>query len=75
MGTVNRVPQFGVHTISVGTVVPTNLSEQPIGNQFSVPTFLVGTALFLKGCGNTMWFLLSGKEKVIYQMKKIGIRL
>ena len=28
-----------------------------------------------KDCGNTMWFLLSGKEKVMYQMKKSGFRL
>ena len=33
----------GVPTIFVGTVVPTNLSEQPMGNKFSVPTILVGT--------------------------------
>ena len=46
VGTANRKPPFGVPTIFVGTVVPTNLSEQPIGNQFSVPTILLGTALF-----------------------------
>ena len=38
MGTANRKPQFGVPTIFVRIVVPTNLSEHPIGNQFSVPT-------------------------------------
>ena len=37
MGTANRKPPFGV---------PTNLSEQLIGNQFFVPTILVSTALF-----------------------------
>ena len=46
VGAANRKPQYCVPTIFVGTVVPTNLSEQPIGNQFSVPTILVGTALF-----------------------------
>ena len=46
VGTANRKPPFAVPTIFVGTVGPTNLSEQPIGNQFSVPTILVGTALF-----------------------------
>ena len=40
VGTANRKPPFAVPTIFVGTVGPTNLSEQPIGNQFSVPTIL-----------------------------------
>ena len=60
VGTANRKPPFAVPTIFVGTVGPTNLSEQPIGNQFSVPTILVGTALFplevhfgVGGCGRT----------------------
>ena len=34
------------NTIFVGTIVPTNLSEQPIGIQFPVPTILVETVLF-----------------------------
>ena len=32
VGVANRKTQFGVPTIFVGTVVPTNLSEQLIGN-------------------------------------------
>ena len=46
MGTANGKPPFGVPTIFVGTIVPTNLSEQPIGIQFPVPTILVETVLF-----------------------------
>ena len=46
VGTANRKPPFAVPTIFVGIVSPTNLSEQLIGNQFSVATILVGTALF-----------------------------
>ena len=46
MGIANRKPPLAVPTIFVGTVCPTNLLEQPIGNRFSVPTIVVGTALF-----------------------------
>ena len=46
VGTANGKPPFGVPTIFVGTIVPTNLSEQPIGIQFPVPTILVETVLF-----------------------------
>ena len=43
MRTANRKPPFGVPTIFMGTVVPTNLSEQPIGNQWGVGVDTLGS--------------------------------
>ena len=65
---------------SLNLVFPQSLWEQLFpqicqnnqqGTNFLFPQSLWEQRCSHKGCGNTMWFLLSGKEKVIYQMKKL----
>ena len=68
MGTANRKPPFGVPTIIVGTIVPTNLSEQPIGNQFSVLTILYIKPSYSRPPPLTHWFSIGTLSSLFRQI-------